>query len=228
MLGHAVCFYVFQIVYPPTVTLLPPPARVSLITPTSEEGRTLLRWIEAEDPALASNTQRSPETASFSLPKIEHVPSYLGYQPALKLPSSSPVGLRVPNAQPPRAAPAVRSKTPTTAGRAPTAVSFSNELQSLGVASLPAMKFAASRNEPPENVRFRVAVRGDGEIRYCFPLNSSGDPSLDEQAREYLALCRFLERSDDLSPDAVVWGIATVEWGNDVEPVPERSRMTKP
>ena len=26
--AHALCFYIFQIVYPPTVSLLPPPARV--------------------------------------------------------------------------------------------------------------------------------------------------------------------------------------------------------
>ncbi|HEV8185617.1 MAG TPA: hypothetical protein VGP40_06640, partial [Chthoniobacterales bacterium] len=48
---HALCFYVFQIIYPPTIALLPPPARVNLITAASEEGRVLLRWIEAEDPA---------------------------------------------------------------------------------------------------------------------------------------------------------------------------------
>ncbi len=61
LVGHALCFYVFQIVYPPTIALLPPPARVSLITPASEEGRTLLRWIDAEDPVLAFRTQRAPE-----------------------------------------------------------------------------------------------------------------------------------------------------------------------
>ncbi|MEP7078228.1 MAG: hypothetical protein ABI795_04300, partial [Chthoniobacterales bacterium] len=42
---HAICFYVFQITYPPTVALLPPPARVNLITPATEEGRVLLRWV---------------------------------------------------------------------------------------------------------------------------------------------------------------------------------------
>jgi hypothetical protein len=51
---HAFGFYLFQIVYPPAVALLPPPGRVSLIAPNSDEERQLLRWIEAEDPALAS------------------------------------------------------------------------------------------------------------------------------------------------------------------------------
>src|SRR5881227_2984414 len=82
--GHALCFYIFQIVYPPTVALLPPPARVSLITPASEEGRTLLRWIDAEDPALAFTTQRPPEARLHALPKAEHLPSYSAIEPALK------------------------------------------------------------------------------------------------------------------------------------------------
>src|SRR3978361_9910 len=72
---HAFCFYIFQIIYPPTVALLPPPARVNIITPDSEEGRVLLRWLEAEDPALSSITQRWPESSDFALPKAEHVPS---------------------------------------------------------------------------------------------------------------------------------------------------------
>jgi len=58
LVAHAVCFYIFQIVYPPTLALQPPPARVALITPDSEEGRTLLRWIDVEDPAHERATCR--------------------------------------------------------------------------------------------------------------------------------------------------------------------------
>src|SRR5438034_722881 len=76
-IGHALCFYIFQIVYPPTVALLPPPARLSLITPDSEEGRTLLRWIDAEDPALAFTTRLPPAATLRALAKTEHVRSYL-------------------------------------------------------------------------------------------------------------------------------------------------------
>ena len=38
LVAHAFCFYIFQVVYPPTVTLLPPPARVALITPAYAAG----------------------------------------------------------------------------------------------------------------------------------------------------------------------------------------------
>src|SRR2546423_8642391 len=68
---HALCFYIFQIVYPPTVALLPAPARVSVISPDDSESVALLRWVEAEDPALASTTQRSPDYHAFALPKLE-------------------------------------------------------------------------------------------------------------------------------------------------------------
>jgi len=83
---------------------------------------------------------------------------------------------------------------------------------------LPPPSFAASSNETPETVRFRVAVNRMGEIRYCFPLNSSGDPALDEQVCRYLTLCRFSRGSvrGEKLDGSLTWGIATVEWGNDV------------
>jgi hypothetical protein len=218
VIAHAACFYVFQIVYPPTVSLLPPPARVSLISAASEEGRTLLRWIEAEDPALASTTLRSPETQTHALPGVVHVPSYSGYEPALRQAAAPIVDLTIPSAQPPASVPLVRTRTPPVAAKAPTSVVFSKEIENLGSASLPTMTFAASTSEPPESIRFHIGVGARGAVRYCFPLNSSGDPVLDEGARQYLALCRFPLRStsDKKTEDALVWGMATIEWGNDV------------
>src|SRR5947209_2857049 len=75
---HAFCFYLFQIIYPPTVALLPPPARVNIITPDSEGGRVLLRWIEAEDPALSSTTQRPPASV-IQPPAPGYVPSFANH-----------------------------------------------------------------------------------------------------------------------------------------------------
>ena len=102
------------------------------------------------------------------------------------------------------------------------------------------MKFAASTGELPEAARFRVGVGPTGEIRYCFPINSSGDRSLDEQAREYLALCRFPPKassaqattaaagsaSSTQTDENLVWGIATIAWGSDVERVPKGATST--
>ena len=213
-LAHAICFYLFQIVYPPTVSLLPPPARVSVISSSSEEGQSSLRWIDAEDPALAFTTQRPPEARLRASPKVEHVPSYLTVAPVLKEVSSPAVDLRIPSAHPPGPVPFLHRQPTPAVGPTRTSVSFSEELQRLGGLTLPEPSFSASNNETPEAIRFRVTVGGTGEVRYCFPLNSSGDPVLDEQARRYLTLCRF--PSQHGQPFELVWGIATVEWGTDV------------
>jgi hypothetical protein len=218
LLAHAICFYIFQIVYPPTVTLLPPPARVSLITPASEEGRTLLRWIDAEDPAVAFTTHRPPETRLRALPKVEHVPSYHAMEPTLKEVPPLEVDSRAPESKTPDAVPFMRQKSTSAAGPISTSVSFSSELDAFGVATLPELKFIASNGETPEAIRFRVAVSRFGEIRYCFPMNTSGDPRLDEQARLYLARCRF-SRSDPgnaKSDTLLTWGVATIDWGSDI------------
>jgi hypothetical protein len=219
---HALCFYVFQIVYRPALVLLPPPARVNLITSGSEEGRTLLRWIEAEDPALASATRRPPEVRGRALPKLQHVPSYMWEEPQLKEPPPLAVDLRPPSPQPPGPVSMQHRQVPPRAIVLATAVAFSEELRDFGQAQFPTTKFSASSNEQPENVRFRVAVGPRGEVRYCFPLNSTGDTGLDEQARKQLALTRFQPRSTS-ADQTLVWGIATIEWGNDVAHPPATS-----
>ena len=218
LLAHAVCFYIFQVVYPPTITLLPPPARVALITPASEEGRTLLRWIEAEDPSVAFTTHRPPEARLRALPKVEHVPSYHSMEPTLKELPPLEVNSRAPDSQPPDAVPFVRQKRASVAGPVPTSVLFSSELDSFGAATLPPLKFSASTGETTEAIRFRVGVSRLGEIRYCFPMNSSGDPELDEQARLYLTRCRFARSGlgNGSSNAFLTWGIATIEWGSDI------------
>ena len=218
LLAHAVCFYIFQIVYPPAITLLPPPARVALITPASEEGRTLLRWIDAEDPALAFTTHRPPEARLRALPKVEHVPSYHAMEPTLKELPRLEVDSRAPDSQPPAAVPFMREKSVSPAESIPTSVSFSNELKAFGPVTLPELKFASSNGETPEAIRFRVAVNRLGEIRYCFPMNSSGDPGLDKQARLYLERCRFSRGGpgDGTLDASLTWGIAIIEWGSDV------------
>jgi len=232
LFAHAVCFYIFQVVYPPAVTLLPPPARVSLITPGSEEGRTLLRWIDAEDPAVAFTTHRPPEARLRALPKVEHVPSYHGREPTLKELPHFKIDSQAPDSEPPGAVQIPRQKS-SLAGGGPTStsVSFSSEFDAFGAARLPALQFVASNGETPEAIRFRVAVSRLGEIRYCFPINSSGDPRLDVQARAYLMGCRFprIAPGNDNADTPLTWGIAIIEWGSDVSrPLARPSGSTTP
>jgi hypothetical protein len=210
---HVAAFYVFQIVYPQTVSLLPTPRRVSLMTASSEQTATLLRWIDAEDPALASTT-RKPAFMRREMGKVEHVPSYFAREAALKEPPPLTVDLAIPSTQPPGPVPMARPAAVPSAGMQPTQLTFSTELQQLGAAQFVPANFKTSSKETPQNAQFRIAVDPKGAVVYCFPLASSGDAVLDELAREHLALTRFAARPAD--SETLVWGIATIEWGNDV------------
>lgn len=218
LVAHALCFYVFQIVYPTPVAVLPPPARVTFIARDSDEGRTLLRWIDAEDPALAFTTHPPPGSRLRALPTAEHVPSYSALAPILKdLPALKP-DLRIPSSRPPGAVRSLSRKTASATASGRTVISFSEDLDQFGAPSLPQSRFAASNEETPETLRFRVAVNEFGEIRHCFPLDSSGDPALDEQARLQVIRSRFPpNRGTGGKPgSSLVWGIATIQWGNDI------------
>lgn len=226
---HALCFYLFQVIYPPTVALLPPPARVNLITPDSEQGRLLLRWIEAEDPALSSTTQRPSEAAAVPLPNAVHVPSYTDRLPALRMPVLTASVPPIPSAQPPGPVPIARAPQPVPAPVTATAIRF--ESKSLAAPAMPPLYFTASRDDPPQPAQFRVAISETGDVRYCIIEASSGDGALDTQARQAITLSRFpaLKTDDAKAKDALVWTMATVEWGNDVAlPSPPPSNTPKP
>jgi hypothetical protein len=100
-------------------------------------------------------------------------------------------------------------------GAVPTSVTFSRELEPLGQPNFASTNFKAFGNEPPQNAQFRIAVDSLGVVRYCFPLNSSGDTALDEQSRQHILLSRFPAKASS-NDDVLVWGIATIDWGNDV------------
>ena len=214
LMAHAMCFYLFQIVYPTPLALLPPPARITFIAPDSEEGRTLLRWIDAEDPAVAFTTYPVPGARLGVLPKTEHLPSYSTVQSILKELPPLKLDLRIPSSRPPDAVHSVVQKTASVRGTRRTYISFSKELDQFGSPILSQPDFGTSTGETPETLRFRVAVNDMGEIRYCFPINSSGDPELDEQARLQVVRSRFSQNRQIGTP--LVWGMATIQWGSDM------------
>jgi len=220
LLLHAFCFYIFQIVYPPTVALMPPPARVTLISPDDPESLALLRWVEAEDPALTTTTQRLPETKSFVLPPVPHRPSYASHQPKLKtlpplipdlsVPSSAAIGpVRLPRMKANASAPGLERKTNA---------NFADLPATLGDPVFADFKFHLTRPDAPANASFRVAIDEGGAIRFCFLTESSGDPALDEQARNFLQLCRLKTKGNSpvSNGSALFWTTATILWGNDL------------
>jgi len=235
--AHAAGFYLFQIVYPSTVSLTPAPKRVNLIGANSEQAVTLLRWLDAEDPALVSTTRRPPYMRRREIGKVEHIPSYSASEPALKEAPPLTVDLRIPSAQTPGPVPASLRPPANPIGVVSTKVTFSNELDRLGQPKFAPTDFKASTHEPAQNAQFRIAVDPQGAVRYCFALSSSGDAALDEQAREHLALCRFPSPPGESVPwrtgstpagDWLVWGIATIEWGNDAAPANTKATSSAP
>ncbi|MEO8439000.1 MAG: hypothetical protein ABI540_02150 [Spartobacteria bacterium] len=223
---HAICFYLFQVVYPPPIALLPPPAQVSVIAPTSDEARSFLNWLEAEDPALASQTQRSPDARAFQLPRLAHVPSYVAVPPKLKeMPArrASPPTL---SAMPPAPVPVGPAAAPAAPVRVPTTLRFSDGLAEVPVVH-PPLGFRASLQDAPESARFRIAVDGSGVVRYTFLEQSSGDAALDEQARQDLALSRFVMPSRPGAEGELTWAKATFEFGTDLE-MPPRAAERAP
>ena len=229
---HAACFYVFQIVYPPTVALLPAPARVSLISPDDSESIAFLRWVEAEDPALATTTQRPSGSKTVDLPKLQHIPSYAAHEPKLKsLPPTAP-DLRIPSSA---AIAPVRIPILSTVAIAPpvvhkTSVQFSESADALGMLTVPGFTFQASRIDAPANARFRVAIETGGAMRFCFLIESSGDPALDDQGRSFLQLCRFTPKENASPSDepVLVWSVATILWGNDITPPTPKTPAASP
>lgn len=220
---HALCFYLFQVVYPLTTSLSPPPARVTLLSPRSEEARALLQWVAAEDPALAATTVRPPESATALPPAPAHIPSFHGYAPALKeLPPYRP-DLRIPSAYPPGPVPLARpAAAPSPAATVPTRLEFALVEPALGPAQIPPLRFTLAGNAPPAPASFRVAIDRAGSVRHCLLEQSSGDRALDEQARRALLLARFSQ--PPAQTDSMRWTLATFHWGNDLaSPAPKAS-----
>lgn len=226
--AHVGCFYLFQIVYPPTVSLMPAPQRVNLISANSEQAVTLLHWLDAEDPALVSTTRRPPYMRRYEIGKVEHIPSYFEREPTLKEAPPPTVDLRIPSAQAPGPVPVSARVSTKPIGTSATTLTFSNELNRLGQAKPGQVNFQASTHEPPQNAQFRIGVDAQGAVVYCFAITSSGDAALDEQARKYLALCRFPARGPTANANSLVWGIATIEWGNDVGATKAKSTPSAP
>jgi hypothetical protein len=82
--AHAAAFFVFTVVYPARVTIPTPAPQVTVLSPSNPDHQALLRWIEAEDPALVANT------ASILPPKLLQVEYRPSYQTIRTLPQSGP------------------------------------------------------------------------------------------------------------------------------------------
>jgi hypothetical protein len=208
---HALAFYVFQVVYPPTVSIAPPPAVVSLLTPSTPENQAMLAWVAFEDPAAVANPQEALPKGLLDSP----------YQPLWVRAHSAPrTAERAPEPVHPPATQNVLSivgsamraakKPDTIAPGRGTEVRFSGLLANRKIETQPDIHLEAATTASLEPARFLIGVSSSGEVRFAFVQQSSGDKSIDQQAEAHLAGMRFAPAEAGLT-----WGGAIFFWGTD-------------
>ncbi|MGA3172021.1 MAG: hypothetical protein ABSE62_13520 [Chthoniobacteraceae bacterium] len=215
---HAFGFYVFQTIYPAAAHIGPPPVQVSLLMPGTPEADAILRWVNSEDPALAAEPAKAPIPDLMSLP---YIPSYrtVHARPAMA-PTNEPA-LPYPAGVSGLDLVQMAAAHPTTAPPPPaptaTALIFSGPLKDAALDLLPSL--AGLREADVGELRparYLLGVSGEGEVRYVFLQDTSGDKTLDESASRVLEQTRFRE-----SDTGMTWGFATFYWGSAVYAPPE-------
>lgn len=210
LLLHAMAFYLFQVVYPPTVAISPPAASVNLITPSTPENQALLRWIDSEDPAAIAKPH---EIVPNNLYDISYQRSFADVRTGPKQPDEKNAAVQFP--------PAVDmaeliGDTGKSAPRAVTIAPHETELKFSGtlagrkIANVPTGKPGGPDIREPSN--FLVGVAPDGKVQYVFFMGVEADDkakALDAQAEKYLNRVEFARAGGDTA-----WGMATFYWGD--------------
>ena len=208
---HVGTFFLFQIVYPPRVTIPPPAPEVSLLLPTTAENRALLRRIEAEDPALVAAT---PSVTPPDLFQQKYFASYETVRTQPRTVAADAAVIRYPSPRDPLAI--IRSVAPPAqlASVPPppvlTRIGFSTPLATRAPAKSVEWNFTPRASSPLEPASFLIGITDRGEVRYIFQQHSSGDPKLDAQAAAQLPRLDFQP-----ADSTIIWGIATITWGDD-------------
>ena len=208
---HVATFFLFQIVYPPRVTIPPPAPEVSVLLPTSSENRALLRRIEAEDPALIASITAAPPPG---LLEVKYHASYETVRTQPRTVADENAAVPFPSPKDPLAIirSGARDGSPATVAPppVPTRVTFPTALAARARQSAQPWNFNPRATTPLEPATFLIGITDRGEVRYVFLQHTSGDPALDAQAAAQLP------HFDFQSAEApIVWGIATVAWGDD-------------
>lgn len=211
---HAVGVVVFRASHPRSQASPERPAQIWFLPPGSPEAARVMPMLEASDPALFSPAQISARDIG-SRPDTVYVPSFDSESPELApLPGEiiktlGPVG---PLMAAIRSGPIRGEPLPVQPG-IPTRLKTGGGLSGREVA-LPA---DASFHAPPRPgllpQEFLVSVSPEGRVLHVFPLNSSGNETLDREALQVLTRARFSAAAEETDP---VWGTATFLWGVDV------------
>jgi hypothetical protein len=224
LLAHSAAFFLFQAATP---VINPPPRTappVQLLTPYDAEGHpspeneSLLRWIEAEDPALVARVPNVelpravdvPYRASFATPRTP--PLQLPPEPAtVQFPPARDSLSLIMSGMPERRVP----QTPLPPRR--TEVSLSSQL-ARRMSAAPVFKPRTRTAQLVQSSEFLLGVTADGETRFVFPQKheTGSVPALEQEASAFFAGLRFAP-----SPGApILWASASVQWGDEIAAEP--------
>jgi hypothetical protein len=203
--GHVFCFYLFHVVYPTTTSLLPPSAQITVLDPNSSRDKSLLEWIEVNDPAKVSAPRFDSGLVSKLAPRYK--PSFSSLALELKPSDASDA--------PPRGIPSIFSaetlipmRTRPPASDSPKVFSsrldIASTLQQRPLVSSPALPVASTLAEPTS---FFIGINPVGEVDFVFLRKSSGSSPLDETAEAFIRSLHFQS-----GPDRG-WGVVTLHWG---------------
>jgi len=211
LIAHAGTFFLFQVVYPQRVTIPQPAPHVSLLTPSSPENIALLRWIEAEDPALVANDNPA---APPGLAEVRYHPSFLSPRTApLGVPAETAPAVRFPRAAD-RLVPTASAKaalgSPVAIRAQATTVAFSGLLAARPLTKNPPVAFKYHAATPVQPTTLLVGVNSQGEVRFSLIEEPSGDQALDD-----LAVAHLREVSFAAAAAPVTWSFVTFSWGGD-------------
>jgi hypothetical protein len=217
---HSATFFLFQAATP---VINPPPRTappVQMLSATGHDGtslpenESLLRWIDAEDPALVA---RIPNVDLQTHVEVPFRPSFATMRtPPLSLPAE------VPTVQFPPARDALslimsgmpsRETAQTPLPPCATEVLFPGRLGER-VLQPPTFKPRARVAQLLQTSHFVMGISPEGETRFVFPQTeeTGSVAALDKEAAAFLATVRF--KPEPGTP--MVWATAQVRWGDDI------------
>ena len=206
--AHTGSFFLFQVIYPQRATIPPPAPQVSVLAPTSPENEAVLRWIDAEDPALVAGGN---SVTPANLLDVPYRPSFATLRTPPRTVAEPAATVQFPPARSPLAI--IRSgeaQTPVPSPAAPAGKTTATFSSARALIRPPDLSTAAKAAAPVEPSQFLLGVTDRGEVRFVFLQKSSGDPALDASAAASLTGAAF-------APDAapIAWSHATITWGDD-------------
>ncbi len=205
LIAHIFCFYIFRVVYPPTTSLLPPSAQVTILDPNRAQDRSLLDWVTMNNPANVSAPRFDSRVIDQVTPKYKPIYSTLSVElrrgeSAKPQPEAIPSLFSAETLLPMRLQPP-EEVTPKTF---PTRLEIASTLQSRAPVTLAALPTSSALSEPTS---IFVGVNPEGAADYVFLKQSSGNSSLDQKAEDFIRAVKF-------KPDINrTWGVVTLHWG---------------